>query len=95
VGAPGRGIERIEPDGIVTVDGRKTSSSTRLVLATGFDLWDANFPATEVVGREGRDLGKWWRDNSFQIYHGVSVPYFPNFLNLASPYSSPDSPSST
>ena len=43
-------IERIEPDGIVTADGNKTAIDT-LVLATGFDLWDANFPAIEVIGR--------------------------------------------
>jgi cation diffusion facilitator CzcD-associated flavoprotein CzcO len=78
-------IERIEPDGIVTADGRKTVVDT-LVLATGFDLWDANFPALEVVGRQGRNLGKWWRDTRFQAYQGVSIPHFPNFLNLASPY---------
>jgi cation diffusion facilitator CzcD-associated flavoprotein CzcO len=79
------GIERIEPDGIVTADGRKTPLDT-LVLATGFDLWEANFPAIEVVGRDGRNLGKWWRENKWQTYEGVAVPYFPNFLNLASPY---------
>ena len=56
------------------------------MLATGFDLWEANFPAIEIVGREGRDLGKWWRDNGFQAYQGVTMPYFPNFLSLASPY---------
>ncbi|WP_102141197.1 flavin-containing monooxygenase [Mycobacterium hubeiense] len=80
------GIERIEPDGIVTADGNKRQIDT-LVLATGFDLWDANFPAIEVVGREGRNLGKWWRENRFQAYQGVSIPYFPNFLSLAGPYS--------
>ncbi len=79
------GIERIEPDGIVTNDGRKAAIDT-LVLATGFDLWDANFPAIEVVGREGRNLGKWWRDTRFQAYQGVSIPYFPNYLSLASPF---------
>jgi cation diffusion facilitator CzcD-associated flavoprotein CzcO len=79
------GIERVEPDGIVTRDGRKAVIDT-LVLATGFDLWEANFPAIEVVGRQGRNLGKWWRENRFQAYQGVSVPYFPNFLSLASPY---------
>jgi cation diffusion facilitator CzcD-associated flavoprotein CzcO len=79
------GIERIEPDGIITRDGNKAVIDT-LVLATGFDLWDANFPAIEVVGREGRNLGKWWRENRFQAYQGVSVPHFPNFLSLASPY---------
>jgi cation diffusion facilitator CzcD-associated flavoprotein CzcO len=79
------GIDRIEPDGIVANDGTKTVIDT-LVLATGFDLWEANFPALEVVGREGRNLGKWWRDTRFQAYQGVSVPYFPNFLSLAGPY---------
>lgn len=79
------GIERIEPDGIVGCDGTKNVIDT-LVLATGFDLWDANFPAIEVIGREGRNLGKWWRDNRFQAYQGLSIPYFPNYLSLASPY---------
>ncbi|MDQ3156494.1 MAG: NAD(P)/FAD-dependent oxidoreductase [Actinomycetota bacterium] len=79
-------IERIEPDGIVTKDGKNTVIDT-LVLATGFNLWDVNFPAIEVIGRDGRNLGKWWRDNRFQAYEGVAVPYFPNFLTLASPYS--------
>ena len=79
-------IDHIEPDGIVTTDGKKTEIDT-LVLATGFNLWDLNFPAIEVIGREGRNLGKWWRDNRFQAYEGVAVPYFPNYLTLASPYS--------
>lgn len=79
------GIERIEPDGIVACDGTKKLVDT-LVLATGFDVWDNNLPAIEVIGRDGRNLGKWWRENRFQAYEGVSVPYFPNFLTLASPY---------
>ena len=79
------GIERVEPDGIVTRDGHKAVIDT-LVLATGFDLWEANFPAIEVIGRNGRNLGKWWRENRFQAYQGISMPYFPNFLSLASPY---------
>ncbi len=79
-------IERIEPDGIVTSDGNKTTIDT-LILATGFNLWDVNFPAIEIIGRDGRNLGKWWRDNRFQAYEGVAVPHFPNFLTLASPYS--------
>lgn len=79
------GIARIEADGIVATDGTKTQIDA-LVLATGFDLWEANFPAIEVIGRKGRNLGKWWRDNRFQAYQGVTVPYFPNYLSLASPY---------
>ncbi len=81
------GIDRIEPDGIVACDGTKSQIDT-LVLATGFDLWEANFPAIEVIGRGGRNLGKWWRSNGFQAYQGVAVPQFPNFLCLSGPYGS-------
>ncbi len=79
-------IERITETGIVTADGHQTPVDT-LVLATGFDLWDANFPAIEVIGREGRNLGKWWREQGFSAYEGVTVPKFPNFVTLNSPYS--------
>lgn len=79
-------IARVEPDGIVTQNGTKVPIDT-LVLATGFNLWDVNFPAMQVVGRGGRDLGKWWRDNRFQAFEGITVPRFPNFLSLNSPYS--------
>ena len=79
------GIARIEADGIVNADGSKTVIDT-LVLATGFDLWEANFPAIEVIGREGRNLGKWWRETRFQAYQGMTMPCFPNYLSLASPF---------
>ena len=80
------GIDRIGPQEIVTSDGRKTVIDT-LVLATGFNIWDINFPAFDITGRDGRNLGQWWRDNRFQAYEGVAVPDFPNYLTLASPYS--------
>ncbi|MCV7315902.1 NAD(P)/FAD-dependent oxidoreductase [Mycolicibacillus parakoreensis] len=79
------GIARVEPDGIVTADGRKTHIDT-LVLATGFDVWEDNLPAFEVIGRDGCNLGKWWRETRFQAYEGISVPFFPNFLAVAGPY---------
>ncbi|MGB0971998.1 MAG: flavin-containing monooxygenase [Mycobacterium sp.] len=79
------GIDRIEPDGIVAKDGTKQVIDT-LVLATGFDVWESNLPAIEVIGREGRNLGKWWRENKFQAYEGLTVPMFPNMLTQASPY---------
>ncbi|ANE82402.1 monooxygenase [Mycobacterium adipatum] len=79
------GIDHVQTDGIVGKDGAKNEIDT-LVLATGFDLWEANFPAIEVIGRDGRNLGKWWRETRFQAYQGVSMPYFPNYLSLASPY---------
>jgi cation diffusion facilitator CzcD-associated flavoprotein CzcO len=79
------GIDHIEPHTVVANDGTRTEIDT-LVLATGFDLWETNIPAIEIIGRDGRNLGKWWRENRFQAYQGVSVPYFPNYLSLASPY---------
>jgi cation diffusion facilitator CzcD-associated flavoprotein CzcO len=58
-----------------------------LVLATGFNLWDTNFPAIEVIGRDGRNLGKLWRERGYHAYEGVTVAGFPNFVSLNSPYS--------
>lgn len=78
-------IERIDATGVVTAEGR--TEIDVLVLATGFNLWDTNFPAFEVIGRDGKDLGAWWRQNRFQAYEGVTVPGFPNYLSLNSPYS--------
>ena len=79
------GIERLEADGIVAKDGSKRTIDT-LILATGFDVWESNMPAIEVIGRGGRNLGKWWRENRFQAYEGMTVPMFPNMLTQASPY---------
>ncbi|MFT4299732.1 MAG: NAD(P)/FAD-dependent oxidoreductase [Aeromicrobium sp.] len=79
-------IARIDERGIVTADGRRRDIDT-LILATGFDLWDANFPAFEVVGVGGRELGAFWRSERFQAYEGISVPGFPNFFSLNSPWS--------
>ncbi|MFM9377379.1 flavin-containing monooxygenase [Gordonia sp. VNK21] len=79
-------IEKVVADGIVTADGTHVPIDT-LVLATGFNLWDTNFPAFEITGRGGRELGAWWRSGRFQAYQGITVPRFPNFLSLNSPYS--------
>lgn len=79
-------ITGVEPDAIVTADGGRTEIDV-LVCATGFDLWEANFPAIRVLGRDGRDLGRWWRETRFQAYEGITVPGFPNFFSLNSPYS--------
>jgi cation diffusion facilitator CzcD-associated flavoprotein CzcO len=79
-------IERITERGIVTSDGEETQIDV-LVLATGFNLWDTNFPAIEVIGRDGRNLGKLWREGGYHAYEGVTVSGFPNFVSLNSPYS--------
>jgi hypothetical protein len=42
---------------------------------------DTNFPAFEVIGGDGKDLGKFWREQKFQAYEGVAIPRFPNFTS--------------
>jgi cation diffusion facilitator CzcD-associated flavoprotein CzcO len=78
-------IERIEPDAVITADGVRHEIDT-LVLATGYSLWEESFPAFEIVGRDGRNLGKWWREEGFQAYLGSSIPLFPNLLTLNGPW---------
>ena len=78
-------IEQIEPGAIVTADGTRNEIDT-LVLATGYNLWDLGFPPFEIIGREGRNLGKWWREEGFQSYLGSSIPKFPNLLTLDGPW---------
>jgi cation diffusion facilitator CzcD-associated flavoprotein CzcO len=84
-------ISRITATGVVTADpasGREHETEVDvLVLATGFNLWDTNFPAIEVIGRDGRNLGKLWREQGYHAYEGVTVTGFPNFVSLNSPYS--------
>ncbi|MFI6097762.1 flavin-containing monooxygenase [Lentzea sp. NPDC051213] len=77
-------IDHVDATGIVTAGGR--TDIDVLVLATGFNLWDTNFPAFEIIGRDGKDLGAWWRQHRFQAYEGMTVPGFPNLLSLNSPY---------
>jgi len=79
-------IDHLDATGIVTVDGNRTDLDV-LVLATGFDLWETNFPALRILGRDGRDLGRFWRETRFSAYEGIAVPGFPNFASLNSPYS--------
>lgn len=79
------GIARIEPDAIVARDGTRRQIDT-LILATGFSLWEENFPAIQILGRDGKDLGAWWRATRFQSYEGITVPGFPNLFSLNSPY---------
>jgi cation diffusion facilitator CzcD-associated flavoprotein CzcO len=80
-------IDHIEADGIVTQDGKKRAIDT-LILATGYKVWEkGNFPPFEVAGKGRVELGRYWDENHFQAYEGITVPGFPNLFNLPSPYS--------
>jgi cation diffusion facilitator CzcD-associated flavoprotein CzcO len=76
------GIERAEPAGVRTRDGRLHALDV-LVLATGFGVDRFVRPMT-VAGRGGARLDDVWRRGPF-AYLAISVPDFPNFFLLNGP----------
>jgi cation diffusion facilitator CzcD-associated flavoprotein CzcO len=76
------GIERVEPAGVRTRDGRLHELDV-LVLATGFRV-DRFVRPMAVTGREGAALDDVWKDGPF-AYMAISVPGFPNFFMLNGP----------
>ena len=71
-------ITRVEHGRCVGHRGRAASAtSTSWWCATGYNLWDMNYPAIEVIGRDGRDLGAWWFQEGFQAFEAVAVPRLP------------------
>jgi cation diffusion facilitator CzcD-associated flavoprotein CzcO len=79
-------IARVTESGVETESGAVHEVDV-LVLATGFKVFDpGNVPKYPVTGRDGVDLDRWWAENRFQSYEGVSVPGFPNYFWMAGPY---------
>jgi cation diffusion facilitator CzcD-associated flavoprotein CzcO len=78
------GIERVEPAGVRTRDGRLHPLDV-LVLATGFRV-DRFVRPMRVVGRDGVELHDLWKDGPY-AYLAVSVPGVPNFFMLNGPNS--------
>jgi cation diffusion facilitator CzcD-associated flavoprotein CzcO len=78
------GIERVEPNGIRTRDGRLHELDV-LVYATGFRT-DQFIRPTEVRGRSGARLDEIWQGHP-TAYLSVAVPDFPNFFLLNGPSS--------
>lgn len=79
-------IEKITPDGVVTVDGTLHDLDV-LVTATGFKLFEKGAtPSIPVYGRDGLELGDFWDSTMYQAYQGVTVPKFPNFFTILGPY---------
>ena len=78
------GIDRIEPRGIVTRDGRVHELDV-IVLATGFDA-HAYMKPLELVGRDGVRLSALWDGEPFG-YRSVAVPGFPHMFTLLGPHS--------
>ena len=78
------GIERVEPGGVVTEDGRRHELDV-LVLATGFDA-HAYVRPMDLVGENGHTLAEAWSGEPW-AYRTVALPGFPNFFMLMGPHS--------
>jgi cation diffusion facilitator CzcD-associated flavoprotein CzcO len=75
-------IERIEPNGIRTQDGRLHEADT-IIYGTGFAANDFLAPM-EVRGLDGTELNEVWRDGA-EAYLGMTVARFPNLFILYGP----------
>lgn len=76
------GIERVEPEGVRTRDGRLHELDV-LVLATGFKA-DRFMRPMNVVGRDGVKLDDVWTRRP-TAYLSISIPGFPNLFMLNGP----------
>jgi cation diffusion facilitator CzcD-associated flavoprotein CzcO len=76
------GIERVEPGGVRTRDGRLHELDV-LVLATGFKV-DAFMRPMSVIGRDGVTLQQVWADRP-SAYLSITIPDFPNLFMLNGP----------
>ncbi len=75
-------IREIEPDAIVTGDGRRHPADV-IVFATGFHANKFLWPM-EIVGRGGVVLSEQWGEDP-SAYLGITAPGFPNLFSLYGP----------
>lgn len=75
-------IERIVPEGVVTIDGTLHEADV-ICYATGFRHNDFLWPI-DFVGRAGQGLRAQW-GNEPTAYLGITVPNFPNLFCLYGP----------
>jgi 4-hydroxyacetophenone monooxygenase len=75
-------IERIVPDGVVTVDGTHYPADV-ICYATGFRHNDF-LTSMDVTGRAGTSLRQQWGDEP-TAYLGITVPNFPNLFCVYGP----------
>ena len=76
------GIDRIEPDAVVTDDGARHPADV-IVYATGFQANKMLWPMT-IVGRHGEILSERWGERP-SAYLGITVPGYPNFFCMYGP----------
>ncbi len=78
------GIDRIEPNGIRTVDGKEHELDV-IIYGTGFDP-AAYMRPMEFTGRNGLSIDEAW-SKKIQAYRSMLVPGFPNYICMLGPNS--------
>jgi 4-hydroxyacetophenone monooxygenase len=76
------GIDRVEPDAVVTEDGERYPADV-IVYATGFQANKILWPMT-VAGRDGEILSERWGERP-TAYLGITIPGYPNFFCMYGP----------
>lgn len=83
------GIDHIEPDAIVTREGRRLEVDA-IVFASGFDVSKYLYP-TEYLGSQGASLQELWSKDGPRAYLGMTLPGFPNLFVFYGPNAQPRS----
>ncbi|HEX4704024.1 MAG TPA: NAD(P)/FAD-dependent oxidoreductase [Pseudonocardiaceae bacterium] len=77
------GVTEIRPHSVVAGDGIEREVDA-IIFGTGFHVTDA-FDNLDIVGRDGRNLGKEWAADGMRTHLGITVSGFPNLFFLLGP----------
>ena len=80
-------IDRITPNGILTVDGKEREFDG-IVLSAGFETGQYFFPI-DYKGVGGTTLSSLWSKDGARAYLGMVMPGFPNLFSLYGPNHQP------
>ncbi|MGW3995987.1 flavin-containing monooxygenase [Amycolatopsis sp. NPDC004772] len=77
------GVREVRERSVVDAAGVEHAADV-IVYGTGFHVTDA-FDDLEIVGRDGRNLGKEWATEGMRTHLGITVAGFPNLFFLLGP----------
>jgi cation diffusion facilitator CzcD-associated flavoprotein CzcO len=77
------GVKEVREHSVVDTAGVEHEVDA-IVYGTGFHVTDA-FDDLEIVGRDGRNLGKEWATEGMRTHLGITVAGFPNLFFLLGP----------
>jgi cation diffusion facilitator CzcD-associated flavoprotein CzcO len=77
------GVTEVRPHSVVASDGTEREVDA-IIFGTGFHVTDA-FDNLDIIGRDGRNLGKEWATEGMRTHLGITVSGFPNLFFLLGP----------